>query len=199
VLQVLIEEAVMQVRFLKIFLLKIFLIPLVGLAAGLSPASAGLVGTTATVNYDWPALGDVFYSGGSALVAAGGTTFSLSSGEIDVDVYDTSIVITFTSGWKFNTVAQKTFDGVAITDDGVNITGLSLISTNISQFDLLFDSHNVDVNFPHPPFSSLRAGSTISLGVSSNAIPEPSTWAMMLLGFAGLGFAGYRASRRSVA
>jgi hypothetical protein len=29
-------------------------------------------------------------------------------------------------------------------------------------------------------------------------VPEPSTWAMMLLGFAGLGFAGYRASRKSV-
>jgi len=27
--------------------------------------------------------------------------------------------------------------------------------------------------------------------------PEPSTWAMMLIGFAGLGFAGYRASRRT--
>jgi hypothetical protein len=26
--------------------------------------------------------------------------------------------------------------------------------------------------------------------------PEPSTWAMMLVGFAGLGFAGYRKSRR---
>jgi len=27
---------------------------------------------------------------------------------------------------------------------------------------------------------------------ASSAVPEPSTWAMMLLGFAGLGFAGYR-------
>ena len=27
------------------------------------------------------------------------------------------------------------------------------------------------------------------------AAPEPSTWAMMLLGFAGLGFAGYRKTR----
>jgi hypothetical protein len=27
---------------------------------------------------------------------------------------------------------------------------------------------------------------------SASAIPEPSTWAMMLVGFAGLGFAGYR-------
>jgi PEP-CTERM motif len=30
-------------------------------------------------------------------------------------------------------------------------------------------------------------------------VPEPSTWAMMLVGFAGLGFAGYRASRRTAA
>jgi hypothetical protein len=29
------------------------------------------------------------------------------------------------------------------------------------------------------------------------AVPEPSTWAMMLLGFAGLGFVGYRQTRRS--
>ena len=28
-------------------------------------------------------------------------------------------------------------------------------------------------------------------------VPEPSTWAMMLLGFAGLGFAGYRRARAS--
>jgi hypothetical protein len=30
-------------------------------------------------------------------------------------------------------------------------------------------------------------------------IPEPSTWMMVLLGFVGLGFFGYRASRKSVA
>jgi hypothetical protein len=32
-----------------------------------------------------------------------------------------------------------------------------------------------------------------------SGVPEPSTWAMMLVGFAGLGFAGYRASRKKVA
>ena len=29
----------------------------------------------------------------------------------------------------------------------------------------------------------------------SPTVPEPSTWGMMLLGFAGLGFAGYRRAR----
>ena len=33
-------------------------------------------------------------------------------------------------------------------------------------------------------------------GVAVSGVPEPSTWAMMLLGFAGLGFAGYRSSHK---
>jgi hypothetical protein len=35
-----------------------------------------------------------------------------------------------------------------------------------------------------------------ALQMEVNATPEPSTWAMMLVGFAGLGFAGYRSTRR---
>ncbi len=46
-----------------------------------------------------------------------------------------------------------------------------------------------------------RVNSTV-LGVGGSvttiAVPEPSTWAMMLIGFASLGFAGYRASRKSI-
>ena len=35
---------------------------------------------------------------------------------------------------------------------------------------------------------------TLGLGTAASSVPEPSTWAMMLVGFAGLAFAGYRAS-----
>jgi hypothetical protein len=34
-----------------------------------------------------------------------------------------------------------------------------------------------------------------AVGVSSVGTPEPSTWAMMLIGFAGLGLAGYRRAK----
>jgi PEP-CTERM motif len=34
-----------------------------------------------------------------------------------------------------------------------------------------------------------------AFSLSGSAVPEPSTWAMMLLGFLGVGFAGYRQSR----
>jgi hypothetical protein len=36
-----------------------------------------------------------------------------------------------------------------------------------------------------------------SMGGLSVSTPEPSTWAMMVLGFTGLGFAGYRSSRKT--
>jgi hypothetical protein len=39
----------------------------------------------------------------------------------------------------------------------------------------------------------------VNSGGSIITVPESSTWAMMLLGFAGLGYAGYRASRRDAA
>jgi hypothetical protein len=36
-------------------------------------------------------------------------------------------------------------------------------------------------------------------GYEPSAVPEPATWAMMLIGFAGLGVVGYRGSRKSAA
>jgi hypothetical protein len=43
-----------------------------------------------------------------------------------------------------------------------------------------------------PPFALLD-------GVSLTAVPEPSTWAMMLVGFGGLGYAAYRRRRMALA
>jgi hypothetical protein len=34
-----------------------------------------------------------------------------------------------------------------------------------------------------------------AFSLSGAVVPEPSTWAMMLLGFVGVGFVGYRKSR----
>ena len=46
------------------------------------------------------------------------------------------------------------------------------------------------IDFTTPVVGGSIAGTT--------SIPEPSTWAMMLIGFAGLGYAGFRRSRKSV-
>ena len=53
----------------------------------------------------------------------------------------------------------------------------------------------VDVAF----VPSVGGGPDLTFTLVGSAVPEPSTWAMLLVGFAGLGFAGYRASRKNVA
>jgi hypothetical protein len=44
---------------------------------------------------------------------------------------------------------------------------------------------------------ALNPKNTVSFDFSAFVVPEPSTWAMLLLGFAGLGFVGYRRTRRA--
>ena len=47
------------------------------------------------------------------------------------------------------------------------------------------------------PIWTTQALPVVSLVSSVTTVPEVPTWAMMLVGFAGLGFAGYRTSRRT--
>jgi hypothetical protein len=45
----------------------------------------------------------------------------------------------------------------------------------------------------------MSALATSAIDPPADAVPEPSTWIMLLLGFTGLGFAGYRRKQKSVA
>jgi hypothetical protein len=62
--------------------------------------------------------------------------------------------------------------------------------TTTADYGLTFATPILDVD----PYS-ISTDQYIAGGVTVT-VPEPSTWAMMLLGFAGLGFAGFRRSRK---
>ena len=56
--------------------------------------------------------------------------------------------------------------------------------------------HRLSRSIPRQPG---LGGASAAANLSVTIVPEPSTWAMMMLGFAGLGFAGYRKARKTVA
>jgi hypothetical protein len=87
-------------------------------------------------------------------------------------------------------------------DSGLNLVtnpGFDLDS-NTPPLDWTFTPATVGSDFfigagpTYGAFSDPNSANFGAIGTPS-AVPEPATWAMMLLGFAGLGFAGYRRAR----
>jgi hypothetical protein len=66
-----------------------------------------------------------------------------------------------------------------------------------------FSRSNLDLTFGYSLTANGNGGFgtdfVFGRGQPIGAVPEPSTWAMMLIGFAGLGFASYRRSRKDAA
>jgi hypothetical protein len=98
---------------------------------------------------------------------------------------------------------NNNLNSLAITIDGYTLTGADLVSLGASgtgnQTDPA-DNQWVTITglgaFTQVSFSSTSDAFEFSLG---SGVPEPSTWAMMGLGFAGLGFMGWRGSRKTAA
>jgi hypothetical protein len=89
--------------------------------------------------------------------------------------------------------ADNTIYALGFDDNQVSLGGISLATgagdINIFYFDGVPGVTN-SIQNPGGGFVALYAAD-----LSITAVPEPSTWAMMLLGFASLGFAGYRRAR----
>ena len=82
-----------------------------------------------------------------------------------------------------NTVLDVNLGNLAVAESFFSDTVLNLGSYSGPAVDLTFGYKNLIAD------GSGGFGFDFAVG---GAVPEPSTWAMMLLGFAGLGFAGYR-------
>ena len=84
----------------------------------------------------------------------------------------------------------------------VTIPGGTLMAGQSYTFDLLFSEQVFGEN-DSPAFGTTQFYDTHTAGAfftaGASPVPEPSTWAMMLVGFVGLGYAGYRGSRKKSA
>jgi PEP-CTERM motif len=96
---------------------------------------------------------------------------------------------------------NNNLNSLAITVDGYTLTGGDLVSMGalgIGDQNSPKDNQWVTISglgdFKQVSFSSTNNAFEFSLAAGA---PEPSTWAMMALGFAGLGFMGWRGSRKT--
>jgi hypothetical protein len=135
--------------------------------------------------------------GGESYTYSATSTFDFGyGGDLQLGLIDSQLT-GFSSGAGFQSIE------FTITADGVEILDTTFRSLAI--VESFFHDDVIDLGSDLGPIVDLTFGYTLVADGSGGfgfefavggAVPEPSTWAMMLLGFAGLGFAGYRAKGR---
>ena len=80
---------------------------------------------------------------------------------------------------------------VAGFDFDIIVNGAQIFTGSLVNDDVIDLGSNFGPNID----LTINGFGTFVIGGVVEAVPEPSTWALMLLGFAGLGYAGYRRTR----
>ncbi len=154
--------------------------------AGLSGTYTLTNGTSGTAAA--PAFSSSLQDPDQYLAIEGGDTATLQLPDaLDVEIYvgslDSYNTISFSNGTSFTGTQLASLTGAI--DNGDQWAG-----TSNGLFTFHFASDVTSVTF---------ASTTDALEVAqvSSGVPEPSTWAMLGLGFAGLGFAAFRRSGKT--
>jgi PEP-CTERM motif len=131
--------------------------------------------TNGTATFGWCSICNNGSSNVIELTAAGGTAFSLAS--LDAAFLEGG------SGPQSIVAVGDLVGGGTITE--TLVLSAAWTTFNLSGFNsvLSVDFSAGSASFPDPAFDNL---------VVTTAVPEPSTWAMMILGFAGIGYMAYR-------
>lgn len=169
---------------------------LVSILCGSGVAFAGtILGDNVEIVEYFPTFG-VVYGPATApnIISSGGYDFgSIGFSQFDIKVTPSQIILTPENAGGLGGFGG-TFNGFDIQDltSSDAITSVSLATSGgLLTAGLTFDSHDVIVNLSGSDITGPIVVDFATGGVTGG-VPEASTWAMMLLGFAGIGLAGYR-------
>ena len=190
---------------------------LASLTAATAPAQAGTVCPAAPISIGGDGC-NLTYNFGSN----GSITTTGPGGYFDVGADDALVGVVNNSGHAITSIsfAVQPNDIFGFDGDGIgHYTGVTNSMDTSNGFyggaDAYFTPAAINsgtfapfgpgtVNFINGGIASGTTGyfsleNPVSISHPPVLTPEPSTWAMMVLGFAGLGFAGYRTSRKRAA
>ncbi len=115
------------------------------------------------------------------------------------------LILTQTAAYNFDTsdIHYITPVGVPVTDCSVTCPTVTVNGTTFLDTTHVLDTLGYDFayNGANESFRWRLIGDAAgcsgpACGTNVGGVPEPSTWAMMILGFAGVGFMGFRRSRK---
>jgi hypothetical protein len=182
----------------KLFTAATRLIAVATVAASLTPfaAQAGLIGSNVTGTLYYPDLSTVYDGPYGPYTVSNSVEFPVGTLAFDgsVDVTDTQIIWTASEDAIYGDGA---FNGFKLDFSGATITDVTLDSaTTLTPVGFSFTGDEVLLNLAE--LTGFEGQMTIlDVSATASAVPEPSTWALLLLGFAGLGYAGLRRAGRT--
>ncbi len=155
----------------------------------------------------------LWWTAGGSITATGSGAFNVdgnlhnmfapnSTGGDNLTYFETAILKgNITGTGAATTLSVSGDDDVLVYVGGLYVGGvLGVHSTTGTNIDLgnLSGSKSLEIFYA----DRAQVAADLSVGVEgavTTGVPETSTWAMLLVGFACLGFAGHRASRKAVA
>ena len=163
------------------------------LAVATGTANATIaIGDTIELTYLFPDTSTVFQTNTTTFTGAGTTLPIIYTGTAFFDANQIQLVQQYSSYYT-----SAAFNGVMISDltNPGAFAGWGVIpTTTTAPITEFMQGGSIFVNWESAPTTGV-----VTLGPSAGGVPEASTWAMMGLGFAGLAFAGARASRKHAA
>lgn len=176
-------------------------------AAGLLSSqarAAGFSGSTVNFQYDFPsATTPYLYADNGDKVVSSGLEVNHIAFVANLDIAATNISVTFntTTYWT-----NASFNGWVISDQIDNLSAITGVTINpltdlagFTQSNIVWDANSIAVNWQGLAFDPSTVFSLdVAFAPPVSGVPEPDTWAMMLLGFGAIGFSMRRrdANRR---
>lgn len=159
-------------------------------------SAADFLGATVNYQYHYPDMTSAYggASNGNKIVDGGIEVSNIVDGLGTMNISSNNILVDFTSGATFNSASFNGWILRDLTDNLSAITGVTVNgATNMAGFsasNLIWDANSIAVNWQGLTFnSSTQVSLDVTFADSAAAVPEPATWAMMLLGFAVIGMA----------